>query len=111
MTIKEIWKRIGLLERSLNELRQMFQNFPIRAGASVLNSFAGCGKLDESLGPGGNADASVYKPSSTGGIGTDTNTTVTVIDIGMLGETLPVNTIIVWVNIFGLKVVIAYKCI
>lgn len=111
MTVRELWKRLALLERNISELRQMFQNIPARAGKMFLGALAGVGKLDESLSANGDAAMSVYMPGLTGGIGTDTGATVTVIDAGLLSETLPINTPVVWVNIFGRKVVVAYKCL
>lgn len=69
------------------------------------------GKLDTTLAPNGTATLSIYKPSTTGGIGTDTTINLTVIDNGKLDATLPASTICDVNYSRGAWIVTGFKCI
>ena len=103
-------KRFLNLEREVQEIKAKLMNLPARLAQNAVQSLGGCGKLNGTLARGGNQMASVWRPKSTGGLDADTGTDVKVIDIGMTPVTLPSSTVVVWINIMGFRVVIAYDC-
>lgn len=68
------------------------------------------GKIDGTLAPDGTATLSIYKPSTTGGIGTDTTVNVNVVDGGKLQGTLAASTIVDAVYTRGVWLVVGWEC-
>ena len=71
------------------------------------------GKIDGTLARNGTATLSIYKPSTSGGIGTDTSTNQTIIDVGQIGTTdspLAASTSCTAAYSRGAWVLISYDC-
>ena len=82
-------------------------------GRAVRPEYSVYGKLDGTMARNGTATLSIYKPSTTGGIGTDTLLNVTIIDVGMTPSAvspLPANAVVKAEYSRGAWVIGAYDC-